>query len=113
MQPFKDALLSALLTPLCPARGLPIHIHCTTPNSHYDVRPQTFLPLYLDAKSLLCCQWIDAVYALWASWTAAGVVGFAFCAALTAQLQCLLLPLSATSVRQFVTGASRRQLVAF
>jgi hypothetical protein len=77
------------------------------------VRPQTFVPLYLDAKSLLCCQWVDAVYALWASWTAAGVVGFAFCVALTAQLQCLLLPLSATGMRQFVTGAARKQLVAF
>ena len=77
------------------------------------VWPQTFVPLYLDAKSLLCCQWVDAVYVLWASWTAAGVVGFAFCAALTAQLQCLLLPLSASGMRQFVTGAARKQLVVF
>ena len=79
------------------------HVICT----------QTFVPLYTDAKSLLCCQWVDAVYSLWASWTAAGVVGFAFCAALTAQLQSLLLPLSDSGLRQFVTGAARKQIMSF
>ena len=41
---------------------------------------------------MLCCQWVDAVFSLWASWTAAGAVGFLFCCALTAKLHQLLAP---------------------
>lgn len=67
---------------------------------------QEFLPLYQSAKELLCCQWLDAVYSLWVSWTTAGAVAFAFCCALTVQLHSLLAPSS-----QFRQGQGGRFII--
>lgn len=71
--------------------------------------PQEFLPLYQSAKEVLCCQWVDAVFSLWASWTAAGCVSFLFCCALTAKLHALLAPPS--TPLQFRQGQGGRFII--
>ena len=75
-----------------------------------DVALQQFQPLYQSAKEVLCCQWVDAVFALWASWTAAGAVAFVFCCALTAQLRTLLGHAPAAR-QQFTQGQGGRFII--